>query len=129
MATLSNLLKAGALYGFVTSAESLFEGIRSVERMSPSETIPVETTAYIWADSQFRFLGMVWGGYSAMLWWASNDLETRQAPLAILGVTAFLGGIGRALSAAKYGFGTKMAVWATLTELLGPLLIWRFGGW
>ena len=62
-----------------------------------------------------------------MLWWTSSDLGARQTPLALLGGTCLLAGIGRLISSLKFGFGaewTRVAMWA---ELLGPPLVYGIG--
>ena len=62
-----------------------------------------------------------------MLWWTSNDLRTRQAPLALLGGICFVAGLGRLASSIKFGFGAtwiRVAMWA---ELLGPGVIYMSG--
>ena len=62
-----------------------------------------------------------------MLWWISNDLQTRQAPLAILGVVAFLAGIGRSISGVSRGWGAAWLKVAAGIELVVPPLIYLFG--
>lgn len=79
------------------------------------------------ADSQIRFFGSVWAGYGVMMWWTSNDLKTRQVPLALLGGICFVAGLGRLASSFKHGFGAewvRVAMWA---ELLGPGVLYAIG--
>lgn len=74
-------------------------------------------------ESQYRFFGGIWAGYGAMVWWASNDVKARRAPLALLGGIMILGGVGRLLAAWHHGFGEPlMAVFAGI-EILGPVIL------
>lgn len=79
------------------------------------------------ADSQIRFFGSAWAGYGVLLWWASDDLRSRQTPLALLGGVSLAAGIGRMVSSMKFGFGaewTKIAMWA---EFIGPVGVYAIG--
>lgn len=91
--------------------------------------LPVKSIPEVFADSQMRFLGGMWVGYGAMLWWVSNDLEKRQVPLAILGGVMLLAGAGRAISGAQYGFRPRVLSIFTVGELVIPLAIWLTGTW
>lgn len=66
----------------------------------------------------------MWAGYGVMLWWTSNDLETRRMPLGLLGGIIFVGGLGRLLSGLSHGFSATWVQVATVAELLGPLAVY-----
>lgn len=64
-----------------------------------------------------------------MLWWVSDDLETRCAPLAILGSIMVLAGMGRMIGGMRHGFGSKVVFGAAMGEVAVPIGMWLFGGW
>jgi len=128
MGSLSTFLKTFSAFAIGTGTASVLLGVRMIEAESGGP-LPVDSAATIFADSQFRFLGGIWAGYGAMLWWTSNDLHRRQVPLAILGSAMVLGGIGRAVSGTLYGFGSQLVYAATIVELLVPPAIWLLGNW
>ena len=114
---LPRTLKGGAIFAVATGILDVCLGISTV---SSASDFPVGSTAAARVDSQFRFLGSTWAGYGLMLWWASNDLRSRQVPFAILGAIIVAGGVGRVLSARRYGFGARWMQVAMWAELLGP---------
>ena len=121
---LSRTLKVCSAFAVLTGSLDLCLGT-SMLGGSQVFTPGLSTTAI--ADSQIRFFGSAWAGYGVMLWWTSNDLSTRQTPLALLGGICFVAGLGRLVSSFKHGFGAtwvRVAMWA---ELLGPGVIYAIG--
>ena len=88
---------------------------------------PIKTAIGRVADNQLRFFGGVEAGWGAMLWWASNDLSTRQVPLAILAGTMVYGAVGRAIAAARHGFPSAQIPVFMALEAGVPLAVWLFG--
>ncbi|CAG7558677.1 unnamed protein product [Fusarium equiseti] len=78
-------------------------------------------------DNQVRFLGTTWAGYGTLLWWATNDLLTRQAPLALLGAIMFVAGIARLSFGLLLGWGAPNLKVATAIELVIPPLVYFSG--
>lgn len=101
-------------------------GSKMLESAGPA---PVETATQILADSQIRFLGGMWAGWGAMLWWVSNDIKNRRAPLAIFGAFLMIGGLGRTISGIRHGFKPGMLLPFTLIELFVPPVVWLLGNW
>ena len=64
-----------------------------------------------------------------MLWWASDDIRTRQTPLAILAGVMVFAGVGKLVSGVQYGFGSRVLAVAAAGEVLVPVALWMFGGW
>ncbi|GAM86221.1 hypothetical protein ANO11243_042330 [Dothideomycetidae sp. 11243] len=91
-----------------------------IEMLGGTAQFPAASPVTAITDSQVRFLGSAWAGWGVMLWWASNDVRGRQTPLALLGGVIFAGGIGRALSARRFGFGAQWIPVVMWVELLGP---------
>lgn len=89
--------------------------------------VPTGSPAITFLDSQIRFLGAFWAGSGAMLWWISNDLQARRVPFAILGMTAFVAGIGRLISGWHYGFSATWVPVAMVVELVGPVAVYMLG--
>ena len=123
---LSRSLKVGSAFAIVTGSMDALFGLTMLEGLS-GDSLPISSTVSVVADSQFRYLGSMWACYGAMLWWAADDLQARRVPLAILGGAMFFGGIGRAISAASHGFGTRLIGGFTAFELLAPPAIWLLG--
>jgi hypothetical protein len=94
---------------------------------SISGPLPTRSPAVALVDSQIRFLGAMWAGYGMMLWWTSNDLETRRTPLGLLGAIMFLAGLGRLLSGLSHGFSATWVQVATAAELFGPVAMYSLG--
>ncbi len=80
MAALSSFFKVGSAFALITGTSDVLLGVGIVERTT-GVSFPVNSAAAVFADSQIRFLGGMWAGWGAMLWWASNDLRTRRVPL------------------------------------------------
>ena len=120
-AHLPQTLKVCSAFAITTGSLDAGLGIRMLGKESDFPTAS-PTTAF--ADSQFRFLGAMWAGYGVLLWWTSNDLQGRQIPLGLLGGVMLAGGVGRALSALKYGFSAPWVQVAMWVELLGPGVIY-----
>ena len=121
---LSTGLKAFSIFSMATGTADVIGGHKLLIPASERALLPKPTLSVV--DNQLRFLGATWGGYGAMLWWISNDLQTRQTPLAILGVVAFLAGIGRSLSGLSVGWGAGWLKVAAGIELVVPPLIYLF---
>jgi hypothetical protein len=121
---LSRTLKVCSAFAVATGSVDLCLGTSA---LGGSQVFTPGSTITAIADSQIRFFGSVWAGYGVMLWWTSNDLRTRQTPLALLGGISFVAGLGRLLASSKHGFGAawvRVAMWA---ELLGPGVIYVIG--
>jgi hypothetical protein len=78
-------------------------------------------------NSQIKYLGAIWVGFGAALWWTTRDLRGRSVMLHILLGAVFLGGIGRLLSALQFGMGPPLLTAFIVIELVGPVLVlvWR----
>lgn len=80
-------------------------------------------------NSQVRYLGSIWFGFGALLWYCLNDVKRHAAILGGAFLIVFLGGLGRIASLAQFGFppsesGTGFVVFAIAIEILGmPLLL------
>jgi hypothetical protein len=122
---LSTGLKAFSIFSMATGTADVIGGHKLLIPASERALLPKTTLSLL--DNQLRFLGATWGGYGAILWWISNDLQTRQTPLAILGVVAFLAGIGRSISGVSLGWGATWLKVAAGIELVVPPLIYLFG--
>lgn len=123
---LSTLIKLGSALALTTGTADVLLGSKMLENGGP---FPVETQPQIFADSQIRFLGGMWAGWGATLWWISNDIENRQVPLAIFGAFFVFGGLGRAISGARYGFKPGMLLPFTIIEVVTPPAVWLLGNW
>ncbi|KAH7182456.1 uncharacterized protein B0J16DRAFT_343721 [Fusarium flagelliforme] len=124
-AILSTGLKAFSIFSMATGTADVIGGHKLLIPASERALLPKPTLQLL--DNQLRFLGATWGGYGAVLWWISNDLQTRQAPLAILGIAMFLAGIGRSISGLSVGWGATWLKVAAGVELVVPTLIYLFG--
>lgn len=122
-AAIPGIVKACAVFTMFTGSLNVAYGQNMLA--GPSVFIPRSESSAL-ADSQIRYLGAVMASASWIVWWASNDLSERQVPLAMLGVGAFAGGIGRLVAGVKHGFGPRMkaAMWI---ELVVPTLLYGFG--
>jgi len=78
------------------------------------------------ADSQIRYLGGILASSVAVVYWASNDVSHKRAPLASVGLRIFVGGLGRWVAGVKHGFGprTKLVMWV---ELVAPVVLYFSG--
>lgn len=123
--TTTLLIKASSLFVLSINSLALLTGTRVLANPSTKIFVP-KTTSTALAESQIRYLAGMAAALGAIAWWASDDLQTRQVPLAIAGMGPFVGGIGRALAGWKHGFGPGMrgAMWA---ELAIPVVIYGIG--
>jgi hypothetical protein len=122
---LSTGLKVFSIFSMATGTADVIGGHKLLIPASERSLLPKSTLSVV--DNQLRFLGATWGGYGAILWWASNDLQARQAPLAVLGVVMFLAGVGRSLSGLSLGWGAPWLKVAAGIELVIPPLVYLFG--
>ncbi|KAL6912695.1 hypothetical protein FSHL1_010378 [Fusarium sambucinum] len=122
---LSTGLKAFSIFSMATGTADVIAGHKLLIPPSERALLPKSTLSVV--DNQLRFLGAMWGGYGAILWWVSNDLQERQAPLAVLGAVAFIAGIGRTVSGLSLGWGAPWLKVAAGIELVVPPLIYLFG--
>ncbi|GKU20496.1 unnamed protein product [Fusarium langsethiae] len=122
---LSTGLKAFSIFSMATGTADVIGGHKLLIPASERGLLPKSTLSVV--DNQLRFLGAIWGGYGATMWWISNDLQTRQAPLAVLGVVAFVAGIGRTVSGLSLGWGAPWLKVAAGIELVVPPLVYLFG--
>ncbi|ETS62189.1 hypothetical protein PaG_03759 [Moesziomyces aphidis] len=72
MAALSAPLKLMSAFAMTTGLMDLVTGVGSLELIT-GVSLPADNRAAVFVDSQLRFLGGIWAGYGAMLWWASNN--------------------------------------------------------
>ena len=128
MSPLSTFLKVFSLFSISTGTADVVLGASMIPSFGSHQFL-VNSPATAFADSQLRFLGAMWAGWGAMLWWVSDDLETRCAPLAILGSIMVLAGMGRMIGGMRHGFGSKVVFGAAMGEVAVPIGMWLFGGW
>ncbi|KAK3067283.1 hypothetical protein LTR53_015936 [Teratosphaeriaceae sp. CCFEE 6253] len=110
-------LKAFSLFAIATGTLDILLGTAMAG--TPAESPATSPTMRL-IDSQLRFLGAMWAGYGLMLWWITDDLPGRRTPLALLSGVMVAGGVGRAISGARYGFSATWVAVAMWVELLGP---------
>ncbi|KAL4724651.1 hypothetical protein ACLX1H_008093 [Fusarium chlamydosporum] len=118
-------LKIFSVFSMATGTADVIGGHKLIIPASERALLPRPTLSVV--DNQLRFLGAAWGGYGAMLWWASNDLQTRQGPLAVLGAVMFIAGVGRTISGLSLGWGASWLKVAAGIELVIPPLIYLLG--
>ncbi|THC91133.1 hypothetical protein EYZ11_009403 [Aspergillus tanneri] len=94
-------LKACSMFAMLTGSMDVIFGADMIT--SAAGPLPLGSPAITLLDSQIRYLGAMWAGYGVMLWWTSNDLQTRKAPLDLLAGIMFVGGIGRLVSGMRAG--------------------------
>ena len=128
MAQLPTFLKVSSAFAMLTGTADVLLGTRMIESGSGA-SFPIDSAAAVLADSQLRFLGAMWAGYGAILWWVSCDLRERRVPLAILGGVMVAGGAGRAISGALHGFSSRLWLGLMVGELLIPPAIWFLTNW
>jgi hypothetical protein len=113
-------LKLFAAFAILTGATDIIDGVRlligSGARLEAVAHDPV-------LNSQIRYLGAVWGGFGAILWWFSNDLQARRRPLEILCAAVFIGGIGRTIAALSDGAGPRLLTFFIVIEFAGPPIV------
>ncbi|QIW98149.1 hypothetical protein AMS68_003667 [Peltaster fructicola] len=120
---LSRILKGSALFALATGSMDMVLGSGALSL--PAST-PIKGPMAV-MDSQLSFLGAVWAGYGAALWWASNDMKARRELLGILGMVMFVGGLARINSYFKHGFGASWILPAMVVELVGPPAMYLLG--
>jgi hypothetical protein len=85
--------------------------------------IPEDVIRNASIDNQWRFFGVVWTGYAALIWYATSDIKRHWTLLRILLLILALSGAGRALSVALTGWPIPPFIGAMMLELIGmPLL-------
>jgi hypothetical protein len=125
MSTTAVLIKSASAFVLSINSLALLTGTRVLANPKTNTFVP-KTTSTALAESQIRYLAGMAAALGAIAWWASNNLQTRQVPLAIAGMGPFVGGLGRALAGWKHGFGPGMrgAMWA---EMAIPVVVWGVG--
>lgn len=115
-------LKAMSTLALVTGLMDVCLGKDFVEQVTGPINASPEAVALI--DSQMRYLGSIWAGYGSLLWWTSNNLQSRRHLLPFLGGSMLLGGVGRLVSGLSYGFAPPVMAFFTGLELVLPPLVW-----
>ncbi|KAL9571749.1 hypothetical protein ACKAV7_004073 [Fusarium commune] len=119
------LLKGFSAWIIYHGASHFARGLNEYLPQTECAKIPSATVSLM--DSQIRFLGGTYIGCGAALCWTSYDIKERQLLLNILLAGLALGGIGRAISAAVFGWGFPWVQRATITEIVVPPLVYWFG--
>ena len=113
-------LKLFGAFAILTGAADIIDGVRlligSGARLEDIARDPV-------LNSQIRYLGAVWGGFGAILWWVSNDVMDRRRTLEILCAAVFVGGIGRTIATLVDGPGPRLLTFFIAIEFVGPLIV------
>ncbi len=87
--------------------------------------LPSEAVRHASADNAWRFFGVVWAGYAALIWYACTDIARHATLMRIMLVVLFLSGVARASSVLLMGWPMPPFVAAMVLELVGmPLLYW-----
>jgi hypothetical protein len=115
-----------------TSTSSPTSSISPPNTSSDPTYHPSIHNGLVLTDSQLRFSAACWTTFSPLLYYVSLNLHSpeRLTILLILGCGIFLGGIGRAISAYRYGVAPGMGGWwsiAVAAELVGPVWFWAGG--
>ncbi|KAF9776448.1 hypothetical protein IL306_005362 [Fusarium sp. DS 682] len=121
---LSGGLKLFSIFSMVVGTVDVIGGHKILIPAAERSQLPKSTLSIV--DNQLRFLGATWAGYGTLLWWATNDLRTRQVPLALLGAIMVFAGIGRLTSGLSLGWGAPWLKVAAGIELVIPPLIYLF---
>ncbi|KAM0249262.1 hypothetical protein ACHAP5_002914 [Fusarium lateritium] len=95
--------------------------------LPPAELVKLPSDSISMLDTNYRFLGAIFMGYGVMFGWTAYDIKARQLPLNILLAIGALGGIGRMISGATYGWGGSFARNAAIREVVFPALVYWFG--
>ena len=74
-------------------------------------------------DSQMRYLGAMWSGVGALLWWTTGAPRERTSALYIMLSAIFLGGAGRVAGAIRRGAGPPILPVFTVVELVGAVIL------
>lgn len=122
-AAIPNILKAYALFAFLTGTSNIAYG-QSI--LADTSVFKPKSASSALADSQIRYLGAQFAVTGAIVWWVSYDVLERQVPLAIVGAGVVAGGVGRVIAGAKHGFEPRMKL-AMWIELVVPTLFYGFG--
>jgi hypothetical protein len=124
MSALVWTLKATGALAMLTGGADIFKGPDKLLK-SVGQPLLVRGLPSAALDSQFRFLAACWVGWGATVWWASNDVRARKAPIAIAMATFALGGVGRVGAAMRNGWGsTLMVVFTAMEFVLPPVVFW-----
>ena len=78
-------------------------------------------------NSQIHYLGAMWAGVGASLWWCARDLRSRAGLLQLLMAAVIVGGVGRVIAAVRYGSGPPMLAFFIAVELLAApaIVFWH----
>ena len=78
-------------------------------------------------NSQIHYLGAMWAGFGASLWWCARDLRDRGGLLPLLMGAILVGGVGRIIAAVQYGPGPPLILFFIAVELLAPpaITLWH----
>ena len=119
------VLRVFCVVPFLTGAADLWLGAKILTLSGVR--MPEQVTRDAILNSEIRFWGAIWFGYGVALWWASFDLRGRADVLRILLGTLFLSGLGRALSAAQFGWPSSLLTGAMILEIVGSpaLFVWH----
>ena len=78
-------------------------------------------------NSQIHYLGAMWAGFGASLWWCARDLRSRAGLLQLLMAAVIVGGVGRVIAAMQYGSGPPLLTFFIAVEFLAPpaIVFWH----
>lgn len=111
-----------AMIPLVTGLLEVFMGLGSLKSIGVQ--LPNELMTHASVDNNWRFLGTVWAGYAALIFYAVNDPLQHATLLRILVTILFLSGIARATSALLMGWPVPAFIAAMAFELLVmPLML------
>lgn len=119
------ILKAASVFFIYAGAEHVVRGINKYLTTDEQEKLPSQTVAFM--DSQYRFLGGIFIGFGIAVAWTVSNIPAYWIPLKILLGAMMLGGVGRAVSAAVYGWKPTWTRQATINELIIPPALYWFG--
>jgi len=119
------ILKAASVFFIYAGAEHVVRGINKYLSIEEQEKLPSKTVAFM--DSQYRFLGGIFIGFGVAVAWTVSNIPAYWIPLKILLCAMMLGGVGRAVSAAVYGWKPTWTRQATINELIIPPALYWFG--
>ncbi|KAI1050794.1 hypothetical protein LB507_009361 [Fusarium sp. FIESC RH6] len=119
------ILKAASVFFIYAGTEHVVRGINKYLSIEEQEKLPSQTVAFM--DSQYRFLGGIFIGFGAAVVWTVSNIPAYWIPLKILLGAMMLGGVGRAVSAAVYGWKPTWTRQATINELIIPPALYWFG--
>ena len=111
-------------FAIVTGAGDVLAGARMLEMtgavLGAGAADPV-------INSQIGYLGAMWAGFGASLWWCARDLRRRGGLLSLLMCAVLVGGIGRIIAAVQYGLGPPLLAFFIAVELLAPpaIILWH----